>query len=111
MPQVTITINGHPYAVACDTGQEQRIRELARLIDGRVAGFAQQFAQAGEARLLVLAALMLADELTEANEATRRGSRTAPTPPVGEDSAVAAGIERLAQRIEAVASRLETPQI
>ena len=62
MPQVSITINGRAYPVACDEGEEDRIRDLARLIDSKVAGFARQVGQAGEARLLVLAALVLADE-------------------------------------------------
>ena len=56
MPQVSITINGRSYPVACDEGEEDRIRELARVIDSKVAGFARQVGQAGEARLLVLAA-------------------------------------------------------
>ena len=32
MPQVTVTINGHPHAVQCDPGEEHRIRDLARLV-------------------------------------------------------------------------------
>ena len=109
MPQVTITINGHPYAVACDAGEEHRIRELARLVDAKVAGFAQQAARAGEARLLMLAALLLADELGEANDALRRlGARAAAS---ADDPALADGIDQLARRIEAVASQLESSHI
>lgn len=105
MPQVSITINGRAYPVACDEGEEDHVRELARVIDGKVGGFARQVGQAGEARLLVLAALVLADELAEANEAVRRlGTQTA-----GADTVTVAGnVSRLAQRIEAVAARLES---
>jgi cell division protein ZapA len=106
MPQVTITINGHAYAVACDPGEENRIRELARVVEGKVAGFAEQSARAGEARLLMLAALTLADELAEASEELRR--LTARGAANGDDPALAEGIDRLARRIEAVASRLDT---
>lgn len=109
MPQITVTINGHPYAVQCGPGEEHRTRELARLVDAKIAGFAQQSLRAGEARLLALAALVLADELTEAQEALRRSQERAPA--VADDSAVADGIERLARRIEAVASRLESSHI
>ncbi|HEX3973013.1 MAG TPA: cell division protein ZapA [Stellaceae bacterium] len=107
MPQVSITINGRSYPVACDEGEEGRIRDLARMIDSKVAGFARQVGQAGEARLLVLAALVLADELSEANEAAQRlGTQPGP------DNAVVAGsVSRLAQRIEAVAARLESSHI
>jgi cell division protein ZapA len=119
MPQVGVTIGGRGYQIACDPGQEQRIRDLAAYIDGKVAGFAAQFAQAGETRLLVLAALVIADELSDANEANRR-LRAQPSPPVAmndaandvqrgaeDDVAFADGIERLAARVEAVAARLE----
>ncbi len=107
MPQVSITINGRAYPVACDEGEEDRIRALARVIDSKVAGFARQVGQAGEARLLVLAALVLADELSEANEAARRlGAQPGP-----DSAAVAGSVSRLAQRIEAVAARLESSHI
>ena len=108
MPQVSITINGRAYPVACDEGEEERIRELARIIDSRVANFARSVGQAGEARLLVLAALVLADEFAEANDAARRlGSQTA----APDTSALAGNVSRLAQRIEAVAARLESSHI
>ena len=108
MPQVTITINDRPYAVACDPGQEARTRELGKIIDGRIAGFAKQFAQAGEARLLVLAALTLADELAEATESAARK----PAPGAnGVTPALTDGVDRLAARIEAVAARLEEPHL
>jgi cell division protein ZapA len=106
MPQVTVTVNGHPYAVQCDPGEEHRIRELARLLDSKIAPFAQQPARPGEPRLLVLAGLVLADELGEANDQVRR--LTARSGASTDDPALAEAIDRLARRIEEVASRLET---
>jgi cell division protein ZapA len=117
MPQVDLTINGHRYPVACDDGQEDRIRQLGRYIDAKVAGFLNQGGPggpAGEGRLLVMAALVIADELAEATEALRRErSRPGNAGAVHDrdaatESVVAAGIESLAARIEAVAVRLET---
>ena len=108
MPQISITINGRTYPVACNEGEEQRIRDLARTIDSKVASFARSVGQAGEARLLVLAALVLADELAEANEALR-GLRA--QAPAADGTAIAAGVDRLAARVEAVATRLETSHI
>ncbi len=113
MPQVTIAINGRSYTIACELGEEDRVRQLARSIDAKVVGFAKDAPQAGEARLLVMAALMLADELSEARETLRRarggaggGAGTAP-----DEEALASGIERLALRIETVAARLEATQL
>jgi cell division protein ZapA len=109
MAQVTVTINGRAYPVACNEGEEQRIAELGRYVDGKVKTFAKDLGQIGEARLLVLAALILADELADAQVATGR-------PQVGNGATVdegklAASIENLAQRIEAIAVGLETSHI
>jgi cell division protein ZapA len=109
MAQVTVTINGRAYPVACNEGEEQRIAELARYIDGKVKAFAKDLGQIGEARLLVLAALILADELADAQVAP--GRPQAGNGAAIDDGKLAAGIETLAQRIEAIAVRLETSHI
>lgn len=114
MPQVSVTINGRSYPVACDVGEEQRIQELARAIDGKVASFARQVGQAGEGRLLVLAALVLADELAEAKEALSEAGGQgvgANGSAAVSNSTLAAGMNRLAARVEAVAARLESSHI
>ncbi len=109
MQQVSVTINGRAYPVACDEGDEERIQALAQVIDGKVSTFARQVGQAGEARLLVLAALVLADELAEANEALH--GQPGAKGDAGESKDMAAGIDKLAARIEAVAARLESSHI
>jgi cell division protein ZapA len=105
MGQVAVTVNGRSYAVACDDGQEARIRELAQYLDAKVAGFVARLGQAGESRLLLLAALVLADELAEAREARQQAQMAADS----ETAAAAAGVAALAERIEAIAARLATP--
>src|SRR5271169_1215572 len=108
--QVSLTINGRPFAVTCDDGQEGRIRRLGQYVDAKVAEFVGNIGQVGEARLLLLAALVIADELADANEALRlerSGARTAEAAAATE--AAASGINGIAQRVEAIAARLETP--
>jgi cell division protein ZapA len=104
--QVSLTINARTFAVTCDDGQEGRIRRLGEYVDAKVKDFVGSIGQVGEARLLLLAALVIADELADANEALRlerNGTRaTAAT------DAAANGINGLAQRVEAIAARLET---
>ena len=110
MGQVNLTINSHPFAVACDDGQEGRIRRLGQYIDSKVAEFVGNIGQVGEARLLLLAALVIADELADANEALRlerSGARATGAAAVTE--AAASGINGIAKRVEAIAARLETP--
>ncbi len=112
MSQVSLTVNGHPYKIACDDGQEPRIRRLAQYVDARVGEFVRQVGQVGEARLLLLAALVIADELSDANEALQQEksrSRAAESEAVDAADMAASGIHGLAQRIEAIAARLESP--
>ena len=73
MGQVTVPVNGRSYTISCDDGQEGRIRRLAQYVDAKVGEFVGTFGQVGEARLLLLAALVIADELSDANEAAANG--------------------------------------
>jgi cell division protein ZapA len=112
MSQISVTVNGHPYKIACDDGQEPRIRRLAQYVDARVGEFVKRVGQVGEARLLLLAALVIADELSDANEAlAQEQSRGRAAETAAEDAVetAAGGIHGLAQRIEAIAARLERP--
>ncbi|HEX5319291.1 MAG TPA: cell division protein ZapA, partial [Stellaceae bacterium] len=74
----------------------------------KVSEFTKTVGQVGEARLLLLAALVIADELSDANEAVQ-AARGRPGLAGGEaDAAAASGIDNLAQRIESIAARLES---
>src|SRR5579863_4944436 len=101
MAQVTVTINGRAYPVVCKSGDEARIADLARGIDDRVKGLTRELGAVGEPRLLLLAALLLADELADAKEAL--GRKPAAGNGLAHDEKLAAGIEEMAQRIEAIA--------
>ena len=112
MGQVSVTVNGHPYKIACDDGQEPRIRRLAQYVDARVGEFVKNVGQVGEARLLLLAALVIADELSDANEASQReqGRHRAAEAAADDAVAVAAGgIHGIAQRIETRAAGSDHP--
>jgi cell division protein ZapA len=109
--QISLTVNGRPYAVTCDDGQEARIRRLGQYVDAKVAEFVGSLGQVGEARLLLLAALIIADELADTNEAVRverSAARAAEAEATAAAGAAASGIQGIAQRVEAIAARLET---
>jgi cell division protein ZapA len=65
MAQVTIQVNGRPYTVGCEDGQEPHLAELARLFDRQVRQVSQDVGQLGETRLFLMGALLLADELSD----------------------------------------------
>jgi cell division protein ZapA len=66
MSSVNITINSKQYRVACEPGQEQRLSQLAVDFDERIAAMRSRFGEVGDARLTVMAAMMLGDELVDA---------------------------------------------
>ena len=107
MGQISLTVNGRPFAVTCDDGQEARIRRLGQYVDAKVAEFVGSLGQVGETRLLLLAALVIADELADANEALRL-ERSAQAEATAAAGAAASGVQGIAQRVEAIAARLET---
>src|SRR5262245_44830886 len=66
MSSVNITINGKQYRVACEAGQEQRVTQLAADFDERISAMRTRFGEVGDARLTVMAAMMMGDELADA---------------------------------------------
>ena len=107
MAEVPITINGRTYQVACDDGQEVHLQELAEYVDQRVGDLAANVGQVGDTRLLVLASLVIADELAEAISDLdgRKGTTMGKLAEAEED--LAAGLEAMANRLETVAAALE----
>ena len=69
MGQVAVTVFGRSYRFDCGEGEEARLGELAAFLKGRVEELNRQFGNAGEERLLLMAALLMADELWDARAA------------------------------------------
>jgi cell division protein ZapA len=102
MAQVTIRINGYSYTVGCEDGQEEHLQLMAAEIEQRITSIKAIGGQSGEARLLMLAALLLADELHD----TRKTAAEAPEPPPKPDAEKRAKLRRLAARAEEIAADL-----
>lgn len=66
MAQMNIEVNGRPYSVGCEDGQEAHLVELARIFDRQVRQVSQDMGQLGDTRLFLMSALLLADELADA---------------------------------------------
>jgi cell division protein ZapA len=111
VPKVDISINGRLYAVACDDGQENRVRELADMVDSRVKQLTGPgpVGGVGETQILVLAGLMLADELSETKAAIGGHEKPAPAEPAldaEEEDLLIAAVDHLTDRIGGIADRL-----
>ncbi|KGD92091.1 cell division protein ZapA [Rhizobium sp. YS-1r] len=65
MAQVTVTIDGKAYRMACEEGQEEHLTELAERFDQYVGHLKSQFGEIGDLRITVMAGIMIMDELSE----------------------------------------------
>lgn len=113
MAEISITINGRSYGIACDDGQEKRVRELASYVDARLREIARAGAASNESHLLVLTSIILADEIAEARSGGP-GSRPVQQAPISgismtedEEEAIVSAIDLLAARIDSIASNLQ----
>lgn len=105
MAEVNIAVNGHAYKVSCENGQEARLTQLGAYFDRQVAKLAGEVGQIGDARLMLLAALTVCDELFETRRRLSELERdAAPLKPE-----TAAGAARLvgeaAERVAMMADR------
>ena len=66
MAQVTVTIAGRVYRMACGEGEEAHLETLARAVDAKIDELRGSFGEIGDQRITVMAALTFADELSEA---------------------------------------------
>ncbi len=110
MGQVNISVNGRVYDIACDDGQEEHIKRLGAYLDGKVGELVTSVGQVGDARLLVMASLLVADELAEVYgelAEARDGLAQGEAATAAQGAAVLAAEESLAQTIESLAQRVE----
>lgn len=93
MAQVTVTLNGRKYRLTCGDGEEPRLLALAEHLSGHVERLAVEFGQVGSDRLLLMAALHIADELFDARAALA-SQRDEPEPAADAEAAPAASERR-----------------
>ena len=103
MAQVTIKINGYAYTVGCEDGQEEHLQAMSGEIEKRIDRVKALGGQSGESRLLVLAALLMADELHD----LQRLPAAAPAPVQPRGGASRDELRALAERAEHIAATLE----
>ena len=107
MAQISVEVNGRPYAVGCEDGQEPHLMELAKMFDHQVRQVSQDMGQLGDTRLFLMGALLLADELADAR--SRLGALQAEVGRLQTDRArletrAVSALETAAKRIEKLAA-------
>jgi cell division protein ZapA len=96
MAQVTVAVNGRDYDLTCGDGEEAHLLELASYIDGKITALRGAGVNLSDAQLLLMAGLVIADELSDAKEPVREG-----------DAVMNSFTETMTQTLDAMASRLE----
>ncbi|WP_416795696.1 cell division protein ZapA [Ciceribacter azotifigens] len=116
MAQVTVTIDGKAYRMACEEGQEAHLVDLATRFDNYVSHLKSQFGEIGDLRITVMAGIMVMDELSEMNRkiaemerelaGLREGRDTAAAGNQRKEELLAATIAELAERLNAITRKL-----
>ncbi len=117
MGQVNVTVNGRTYRLECGTGEEKHLLSLAEFVSGHVETMRKKFGQAGDDRLILMAALLVADELWEQKrqlasakaEAARMREGHAADRRASARSDVAATIEQAAIRLDSLRAKIAGP--
>ena len=112
MPLVNVMVNGRAYTIACDEGEEGHLRDLAAIVDAKAREVLGSVGQVGDSRLLLMAALLIADEhhdMTVRLEAFDQQA-AAPATPIADNSAEQrlAAENLAAEALEAAAARVES---
>ena len=104
MAQVNVSVNGQSYRIACEDGQEDRLVDLAAMVDEKVLELVNQIGQVGSNRLLVMAALIIADELVDLKNEV--GSLQEQKDNTNQQDTVLA-LQEITKRIENIADQVE----
>ena len=104
MAQVTVRINGYAYTLGCQDGEEEHLQAMAGEVERRIDSIKASAGQSGEARMLVMASLLRADDMYEMRRALQGGQPvTVPLP----DQKLGRRLGKLARRAEDIALDLE----
>lgn len=106
MPQVTLRINGYAYTVGCKDGEEEHLISMAAELDRRIENVRLGAGQSGESRMLVMAGLLMADEVFELRQKLAASEARSPA-----EGAALLGrrLNNVAKRAEEIAAGLEHP--
>lgn len=120
MSEVTVTINGRTYKMSCDDGQERHLLGLAEHVGRHVESLKESVGQVGDTRLLLMAAIMVTDELQEAGRRIDGLEKEIQRLTAEQDSAserfqefkenAARSLDSAAERIEEMAEKLNAAQ-
>jgi cell division protein ZapA len=105
MAQVTLRIDGYAYTIGCKDGEERHLEAMGAEVSRRIEGVRAAAGPSGEARMLVMAALLMADDVFDLRSKLEAAQATAGAPKG--DPKLGRKLNHLAKRAEEIAERLE----
>jgi cell division protein ZapA len=109
MAQVTLRINGYAYILGCQDGEEKHLEAMGAEVGRRIDGIRAAAGPSGEARMLMMAALLMADDIFELRTKLEAAEAGAGTPKT--DPKLGRKLNRMAKRAEEIAEGLERPSV
>jgi cell division protein ZapA len=109
MAQVTVRINGYAYTVGCQDGEEAHLEAMAAEVERRIDSIKTAAGPSGEARMLVMASLLMADDLYEMGRSLGAAQSGRPGEAPIADPRLGRRLGKLAKRAEEIALDLEHP--
>ena len=106
MAQVTLRINGYAYTLGCKDGEERHLESMGAEVSRRIDGVRLAAGPSGEARMLVMAALLMADDLFELRGKLQAAQATGGA--AKGDPRLGRKLHRMAKRAEEIAEGLES---
>ena len=104
---VTVRLNGNPYQIGCGAGEEAHVSKLGEEVESIMQSLVASVGQIGEARLLAMVALILADRANGQTEDVAKDGQLATTS--ADQDTAAEALEMAAARITTLATRLTKP--
>jgi cell division protein ZapA len=107
MATVDVIVNGRRHTVQCGDGEEARVRKLAAYVEKKLIDLSQGQPQGADSRLMLMVSLLIADELSDALDEIKRLQTVVDQRLREVEETSAQAVERVAQRVDAIASELE----
>lgn len=107
MAEIDVTMNGNKYRVACEDGEEDHLMSIADHLNAHVIKLADELGQVGESRMMLMAGLLVGDELSDALDRVEELEKETVATQSASGTASEA-IDNATKRIEGIAARIKS---
>jgi cell division protein ZapA len=107
MAEIDVTVNGNKYRVACEDGEEAHLMSIADHLNAHAKRLADELGQVGETRMMLMAGLLVGDELSDALDRVEELEKES-TAAQSASGASSDALDTAAKRIDGIAARIKS---